>query len=61
VFFWVDFCVSLWVLILCFWIDFSVSVFFLGFDFYIVWVVISQFSSFASNPKLLDGSDPLNR
>ena len=37
------------------------SVFFLGFDFYIVWVVISQFSSFASNPKLPDGSDPLNR
>ena len=36
----------------------------LGFDFCIVsfvWVMISRFSSFASNLKLPNGSDPLNR
>ena len=32
----------------------------LGFDFCIVWVVISQFSSFVSNSKLPDGFNPLN-
>ena len=33
----------------------------LDFDFCNVWVVISQFSSFVSNPKLFDGFDRLNR
>ena len=72
---WVDFFILFGFLFLCsfglismsFGVDFVFLAWFLrvyvllGFNFCTVWVVISLFFSFVSNPILPDGSDPLNQ